>query len=316
MPKTAIDHKALALSGPTMGTAWHVLIDDPLPQANHARLSAALQAAVDDVDTQMSTWKPDSALMCLNAAPLNVWLPIPQALLTVLEAGLAISAATDGAFEMNMGAAVRAWGFGPDPIDLAAIRSASAAPRIRATDALQIDAALGLVLKTAPLSLDLSGIAKGFGVDRLAETLRAHGLAHALCSIDGEVRALGTRLDGKPWAVGIDAPDKPGKACHSVIALADTAVATSGDYRHFVDIRATRVAHTMNPQTGSPLLQSPASVTVLGQSCMMADAIATGLMVMGAEKGCALAAEKGLHTLFLLRDGPAIAATGTGIFAA
>jgi thiamine biosynthesis lipoprotein len=238
MRKTVIEGGVLALSGPTMGTSWDVRVDDPLPDQDRAQLHAALQAGVDEVDAQMSTWKPDSALMRLNAAPLDVWLPLPRALLTVLEAGLAISVATDGAFEMNMGAAVRAWGFGPDPIDLPAIRAASAAPRVRATEALQIDAANGLARKTAPLSLDLCGIAKGYGVDRLAETARANGIAHALCSIDGEVRALGARLEGEAWAVGVDAPDKAGRGSYSVIALSDAAVATSGNYRHFIDIRA------------------------------------------------------------------------------
>jgi thiamine biosynthesis lipoprotein len=316
MPKTAIDRGGLALSGSTMGTTWQVLVDDPIPDGDRARLKAALQAAVEDVDHQMSTWKPDSALMRLNAAPLDVWLPLPRALLTVLAAGLAISAATDGAFEMNMGAAVRAWGFGPDQIDLSAIRAASGAPRIRAIDALQIDTAMGLARKTAQLSLDLSGIAKGYGVDRLAETAHANGLAHALCSIDGEVRALGARLAGEPWVVGVDAPDKAGQASHSVIALTDAAVATSGSYRHFIDIRGTRLAHTMNPQTGAPVVGSPASVTVLGQTCMLADAMATALMVMGVEKGSALATAQGMDSLFLVSSGQGLAASGTGVFAA
>lgn len=298
-----------------MGTTWQVLVDDPMPDQARAERRAALQAAVDEVDAQMSTWKPDSALMSLNAAPLDVWIPLPRALLTVLEAGLAISAATDGAFEMNMGAAVRAWGFGPDPIDLSAIRAASAAPRIRATEALQIDTAMGLARKTAPLSLDLSGIAKGYGVDRLAEAARAHGIAHALCSIDGEVRALGPRLDGGPWAVGVDAPDNAGLGSHSVIALSDAAVATSGNYRHFIDIRGTRLAHTMDPRTAAPVVGSPASVTVLGQSCMMADAMATALMVLGLEKGRALAKAKGIDSLFLVPSGQRVVASGTGIFA-
>jgi len=316
MLKTVIEGGVLSFSGPTMGTSWEVRVDDPMPDRDRAQLRAALQAAVDEVDAQMSTWKPDSALMRLNAAPLKIWLPLPRALLTVLEAGLATSAATDGAFEMNMGAAVRAWGFGPDPIDLSAIRAASAAPRIRAIEALQIDAATGLARKTAQLSLDLCGIAKGFGVDRLAETARAHGIAHALCSIDGEVRALGPRLDGEPWTVGVDAPDKAGQGSHSVIALSDAAVATSGNYRHFIDVRSTRLAHTMDPRTGAPVVGSPASVTVLGQSCMMADAMATALMVQGLEKGSALAKAKGMDSLFLMPSGQGLAAHGTGVFAA
>lgn len=314
MLKTATEDRVLVLSGPTMGSRWEVRVDDPLAATARARLQAAFQSAVDEVDAQMSTWQPDSALMRLNAAPLNVWLPLPRALLTVLAAGLSVSAATDGAFEMNMGASVRAWGFGPDPIDLTAIRAASAAPRIRATDALHLDQAKCLARKTAPMSLDLSGIAKGYGVDRLTDTARAQGLAHALCAIDGEVRAMGGRLDGQPWAVGIDSPIHPDRGSHSVIALTEAAVATSGTYRHFIDIRGQRLAHTMNPTTGAPVVNSAASVTVLGQSCMIADAMATALLVMGVKKGAALAAAQGLHSLFLVPQGQELLASGTGTF--
>ena len=126
---------------------------------------------------------------------------------------------------------------------------------------------------------------------------------------------MGARLDGEAWAVGVDAPEKAGQGSHSVIALSDAAVATSGNYRHFIDIRGTRLAHTMNPLTGAPVVGSPASVTVLGQSCMMADAMATALMVLGLEKGRALATAKGMDSLFLMPSGQGLAAQGTGVFA-
>lgn len=298
MPKTATD---TLLSGPTMGTTWQVRLDDA--PADPAPLHAALQSAVAEVDDQMSTWNPDSALMRFNAAPCDAWHPLPGHLLTVLETGLAISALTDNAFEMNLGDATRAWGFGPAPIDLQAIRAASAAPPIPASQALRLDRAAGRALKSAPLSLDLSGIAKGYGVDRLAETLRAYGIARALCSIDGEVRALGPRREGTAWSVGIDAPDGPRRGSHSIIMLEETALATSGDYRHFVEIRGKRMSHTINPATRAPLLDAPASVTVMAQSCMHADAMATALMVLGMERGESLARAQGISALLLARDG-------------
>lgn len=310
MPKTATD-TPVALSGATMGTGWSVLVDAPLAPAARAALQAGLQSAVDEVDDQMSTWQPASALMRFNAAPVGEWMPLPHRLLTVLETGLAIGALSGGAFEMNLGDAVRAWGFGAGAIDLSGIRAASAAPRQPAIDALDLDKAAGLARKTAPLSLDLSGIAKGYGVDRLAETAIEHGIAHALCAIDGEVRAIGARADGRPWSVGIDAPDSALRGGHSVIALDGTAVATSGDYRHFLTVGDKRLSHTMNPATRAPLVDAPASVTVLGQSCMVADAMATALMVCGVERGLHLARSQGISALFLTRTG---APRGTGLF--
>lgn len=314
MPKMSID-PALTLSGPTMGTQWSVLIDDPVGAAGPTQMQAAFQAAVAEVDAQMSTWNPDSDLMRLNAAPLDIWVPLPARLMTVLEAGLALSHTTNGAFEMNLGDAVRAWGFGPDPIDLGAIRAASASPFVPATLALTLEMPNGRARKSAPLALDLSGIAKGYGVDRLAETAIAHGITHALCTIDGEVRAVGARRDGRPWSVAIDTPVAGPRDQHSMLALADLAVATSGDYRHFLTIGTARLSHTMDPKRGAPVVLAPASVSVLASSCMLADAMATALMVMGGKAGTDFAQRRGISALIVLRTEQGFTPLATGLFA-
>lgn len=314
MPKTSTE-RGLTLGGRTMGTTWAVRIDDPVEAGDVKTLQAECAAAVRAVDAQMSTWKPDSDLMRLNAAPPDSWVPLPQGLMTVLAAGIAVSRQTGGAFEMNVGDAVRAWGFCADAIDLGAIRAASARPRVAAMDALELDSAAGRARKTGPVALDLSGIAKGYGVDCLAEAARSLGLHHALCSIDGEVRALGPRRDGQAWAVGIDAPDYADRGKHSVVALDGMAIATSGDYRHFVTVGGARLSHTMDPKRGAPLVDAPASVTVLSASCMMADAMATALMVMGGTAGAAFASGQGISALFLLRSAGGYRPVGTGVFA-
>ena len=314
MPKMSTEPEA-TLGGPTMGTGWSLRADDPLESADVQALKARCAEAVAAVNAQMSTWRPDSDLMRLNAAPLDSWVPLPQGLMTVLAAGIAVSRQTGGAFEMNVGDAVRAWGFNAAPIDLGAIRAASARPRLPAMEVLDLDAGAGRARKSGPLALDLSGIAKGYGVDCLVETAQALGLRHALCSIDGEVRALGPRRDGQAWAVGIDAPGEVARGRHSVVALDDMAIATSGDYRHFVTVGGARLSHTMDPQRGAPLVDAPASVTVLSASCMMADAMATALMVMGAKTGAEFARGQGISALFLLRGADGYRSVGTGVFA-
>ena len=299
MPKMSTDLTRHALHGATMGTRWSALFFAPAG-FDAAAVQSALQAAVAAVDAQMSTWRPQSDLMRLARAPVGVWVSVPPDLAQVLTLALRIGRDSGGAFDIGMGDAVRAWGFGPEPADPQAIRAALAAPRRPAHDLLEIEGAW--VRKTGPVAPDLNGIAKGHGTDRLAEVLRDHGITNALVGIDGEMRALGLRPDGAAWAVAVEAPDHERRAAHSVLALHDAAVATSGDYRHWVTVQGRRLSHTMDPRRGAPLVTSPASVTVIAPTCAEADAWATALMVAGPEAGGALALQHGLDALFLLRD--------------
>jgi FAD:protein FMN transferase len=309
MLKMSTDQARVALNGPTMGTRWSALFfaatdfdTDPI--------RAALQAAVDEVDAQMSTWKPDSALMQLNAAPVGDWILVPRHLGQVLRLGLEIGHSSGGAFDIGMGNAVTAWGFGPEAASAAHIRAAMAAPHRPAHEVLELD---GLrVRKSEPVALDLNGIAKGYGVDRLSEILREYGISDALVGIDGEMRAHGLRPDGEAWNIAVEAPDTKHRSAHSILALQDAAVATSGDYRHWVEVQGRRLSHTMDPNRGAPLIASPASVSVVAQSCAQADAWATALMVLGPEKGACLAEKHGLDVLFLLRDDDG-SARGVGV---
>jgi thiamine biosynthesis lipoprotein len=282
-----------------MGTRWSALFFTQ-PGFDPAPLRAALQTAVDEVDAQMSTWNPASDLMGLNAAPVGLWVKVPGQLAEVLRLGLAIGRASDGAFDIGMGDAVTAWGFGPGAADPDRVRAAMTAARVPAHEA--IDMRGDEVRKAAPVAIDLNGIAKGYGVDRLAGTLLASGIEAGLVGIDGEMRAFGLRPDGTAWTVAVEAPERDRRRPNSILALHDAAVATSGDYRHWVEVRGRRLSHTMDPGRGAPLLASPASVTVVARTCAEADAWATALMVLGPERGAALARERGLDALFLLRE--------------
>ena len=299
MSKTSTDLARHALNGQTMGTRWTALFFTE-PGFDAAPLRAALQAAVTEVDQQMSTWKPDSDLMRINAAPVGDWIDVPARLMDVLRLGLDISRASGGAFDIGMGDAVEAWGFGPQPAAADRIRTALAARRGPAWEALDVDNRR--LRKRRPITLDLNGIAKGYGVDRLAATLQGVGITSFLVGIDGEMRAAGLRHDGEPWSIAIEQPDHSRRAIQSVLVLQDAAVATSGDYRHWIDVQGVRLSHTMDPRRGAPLTVSPASVTVIAPTCAEADAWATALMVAGPAAGSAMAARHGLDVLFLVRD--------------
>jgi thiamine biosynthesis lipoprotein len=293
-----------ALNGPTMGTRYAAVFFAPEGMATDA-LAAALFDAVDRVDRQMSSWKPESDLNRLNAAPVGEWVAIPRELMAVLAEALKIGRATKGAFDIGVGALVSAWGFGTGPRqpDQSLIAAASTLPRAATTEALQLDIAASRARKVAPLTLDLSGIAKGFGVDEMARVMDASGIGSWLVGIDGEMRARGLKADGTAWAVAHERPDRHSREAMGVIELTDMAVATSGNYRHWVEVDGKLLSHTMDPGTRRPIANGIASVSVLASTCMAADAWATAFMVLGAETARKLAADMGMGTIFVFDDG-------------
>ncbi|WP_321344602.1 FAD:protein FMN transferase [Breoghania sp.] len=301
MSKMSSDLLRHVLNGPTMGTRWSAVVH-AAPEFDPALAEVYFSRAVGEVNSQMSAWDRESDLMRLNRAPAGVWVAVPEHLLRVLETGIEIGRISCGAFDIGMGDAINAWGFCADEADPDKIRAALKADRRPAHEVLEVDRAAGRVRKHGPQALDLGGIAKGYGVDRLTETARSLDVAHGLFSIDGEVRALGTRPDGNPWAIAIEQPDYDRRTTHSVLTICDTAVATSGDYRHWVEVGGKRLSHTMDPARGAPLARHAASVTVTAPTCMAADAWATAFMVMGQEEARPIADRLGLSVLFLNRD--------------
>lgn len=294
-----------------MGTRWTAVVYAP---AGHdmTGLQTDLAAAVARVDQQMSTWKPDSDLMRLNAAPVGQWLPQPPELLEVIEIGLAVGLASDGAFDIGLGDLVTAWGFGAAQADVALVRALINKPRPRADQIIEVNRKDGMLRKLAPVQMDLSGIAKGYGVDQMMAVLAAHGITSALAGLEGELRATGTQPDAAPWSIAVERPDYVQRAPEAILALDNAAVATSGDYRHWIEVGPRRLSHTMDITRGGPMNEGPASVTVVAPNCVLADAWATALMVLGSTRGAALARQIGLTALFLDRDGAALRQTAVG----
>ena len=300
MSKISTDLTHHTLNGPTMGTCWsaqfHASAEiDPNP------IRAALAESVDRVDRQMSTWKPNSDLMRLNRASVGEWIFLPAEIMEVLVRAMKIGRLSRGAFDIGVGDVVTAWGFGPHDADEGAIQAALGRARPAAHEVLDLERVALRVRKQAPITLDLSGIAKGYAADQMMAVLGRYGIANALVGLDGEMRARGLRPDGRPWAIALERPDYEKRAALSILELEDGAVATSGDYRHWVDIGGRRFSHTMDPARGEPLAGTLASVTVLAESCMDADAWATALMVLGVQRGVEVAQNFCLNAIFIER---------------
>jgi thiamine biosynthesis lipoprotein len=296
-----------SMHGATMGGRYTAVFYAP-SGADQRAIGASLLSAVQGVDGQMSTWKDDSDLCRLNAAPAHIWIAVPAPLAHVLDAGVTIGRQSRGAFDMGVGALVEAWGFGPSPRAPALPRAAApgtlpALAYLSANTGIDVDLNRCQIRKRGPVALDLSGIAKGYGVDQLAACLDGWAIDRYLVGIDGEMRCRGAKPDGQAWAVAVERPVYGVREASGVMALRDVAIATSGDYRRWVDVGGIRHAHTMDPGWQRPVQNCLASVTVLAATCMEADAWATALMVLGEEHGIAMARERGMDVLFMLRKG-------------
>ncbi|MGY1447058.1 FAD:protein FMN transferase [Pseudomonas chlororaphis] len=293
-----------SLNGPTMGSRYTALFY-AAPGFATRDIADRLAQAVERVEQQMSSWNPTSDLNRLNSAPRHHWVSVPRELMNVITTALQVSEQSAGAFEIAVGELVQGWGFGPTArtLDQPALAELGRQRLAPASYGLELQPRRHRLRKRAKLRLDLNGIAKGFGVDELARALEASGIRDYLVGIDGEMRARGSKPAGQPWTVALEKPLRGVRQVMGVMELGNAAIATSGDYRRWVEIAGQSYAHTLDPATGAPLDNRLASVSVMAANCMLADAWATALLVLGEVEGPRLAQERGMDALFVIRDG-------------
>ncbi|MBN1489117.1 MAG: FAD:protein FMN transferase [Phycisphaerae bacterium] len=297
------------IQGETMGTTYTVrfLKPDKLPweKAHTERLAREIARCLSDVNAKMSTYTPDSELSRFNESPAHVPFELSPETFEVFEAALAISAESAGAFDITVGPLVNAYGFGPPP-EPPALPTGEQLEALRQRVGyrlLALDPPSRTILKPrADVYCDLSGIAKGYAVDRVAEVMKAHGLTDYMVEVGGEVRVRGLNPDGMAWRIGIERPTRDGtRVVMRAVELVDRALATSGDYRNYYIVDGRVYSHMIDPRTAMPVDHALASVTVLDQKAMIADGWATALMVLGPDEGYNLAEARGMAALFLVR---------------
>jgi len=287
-----------------MGTTYHVTLQISSPSISHRQLQQGIKNTIDLVDRQMSTYKPDSELSIINRRHTSAWQPVSAALFKVLTTAQQVSKLSAGAFDITVAPLVNLWGFGPDPkLDRlpTAAEVKALLPDIGYRH-LQLQPQPPAVAKLLPsLQIDLSAIAKGFAVDQVARYLSKLGLTNYLVEIGGEIRGHGNKSGHKAWQVALEAPVTGQRRINAVIALRNLALATSGDYRNYYEKNGVRYSHTINPQTGYPIRHKLASVSVLAKDTMLADAVATALMVAGPKQGFMLSSTHAIAARFLIR---------------
>lgn len=292
-------------TGEAQGATYTIKVAGNLGGAQRTQIQEVIEARLAVMDRTMSTYRRDSAISQFNRHAAATPFPVSAELIEIFSIAAQVSAATDGAFDVTVKPLVDAWGFGPDA-------SRDAPPASETIQALRarvgyrkvvIDAAAGTLCKTQPdVCCDLNGIAQGYTVDKLAEDLSGLGCDDYLIELGGEVRARGHAVDGKSWRVAIEKAVTTHRAIGQITLLDDKALSTSGDYREYYEKDGRRISHTIDPATGYPVSHALASVSVIHDSCAMADAYATALMVLGPDQGYDLALKRNLAALFVRHE--------------
>ena len=279
----------LKLEGRIFGTRW--MLKARGAKLDQNRLLPLIEAEFEAINQGMSTWRKDSEISKFNAGDAGAYRFGDQSV-EVIKRSLQVARHTQGAFDPTVAPLIRLWGFGAKALKEPPTPSLlSAARQVVGYSKLTWNPNGELVKNQPGLNLDLSAIAKGYAVDRIATIVRAQGAQHGMVEIGGEVVAWGSRAQGGPWKLAVDAPvdgAKPGENFAAIVKLMNKAMATSGDYRQFRIENGRRVQHIIDPRTGVPVEHGLASVTVVAQDCITADAYATALMVMGVKEGVAL----------------------------
>lgn len=297
------------LTGSTMGTYYSIKIVG-LENKQIKRVQAEIDQRLDTVNQQMSTYLADSELSRFNQSTSSESFAVSADTAKVVTAALQLGRQTEHALDVTVGPLVNLWGFGPDarPIQVPTQQQLDDTLEQTGLEYLRVeyDAQGQYLSKAIPeLYIDLSSIAKGFGVDVVSEYLSEQGLVNHLVEIGGELRLSGYNGHNKPWTVAVEKPHnddgRSNELVQQVITAGNNSVATSGDYRNYYELDGVRLSHTINPKTGQPIKHHLASVTVIHPSCMIADGLATALTVMGPERALAFAEQHELAVYLLTK---------------
>lgn len=300
------DPEVLRLSGDTMGTTYNITVVDAPENVDEDTLSAAIEAMLAIVNSQMSNWDKNSEVSRFNTNTSTEPLPISAEFATVMLAASEVHSLSGGKFDVTLAPLINLWGFGPkkpgEPIPSDTEISAALTNVGQSRVLTLSESPLTLQKSTPGVSVNLSAIAKGYGVDQLAAVLRDQGIENYLVEIGGDLVAAGLNENDEAWVIGIEKPNAASQTVQLIVPVSDLGMATSGDYRNYFEKGGIRYSHIIDPTVGRPISHRTTSVTVLAENAMLADALATAMLVVGAEEGLALAEANDLAVFFISRQ--------------
>lgn len=287
---TAAQRRQYVITGETMGTFYTVKFISSQEQSIPV-WQEKIDTCLSLVNKHLSMFDPTSELGRFNVFESNKPFRVSTGFMSVLEIARHIHSITQGAFDPTVKPLVDLWGFGTHKGSLT-IPDADVITRLlRKTgfEHIQFEPDR-TILKTRIVTLDLSAIAKGYGVEAVKKILTDGRIKNALVEIGGELSACGKNMKYRNWSVGINTPSKKvsQQGLYRIVKLDNNAIATSGNYRNFIRINGKDYSHIIDPDTGYPVENAVVSASVIAKTCTFADGLATGLMVMDIKDGIAL----------------------------
>ena len=287
----------IEISGPTMGTHYRIVVDSPPDNLDAEALQGKISARLDEINRQMSTWDDTSQISKFNQSDSTDWFDVSSEFATVVAEAKRIHELTGGAFDPTVEPLIKLWGFGdgrkkavPAEVEIKAAKTMIGMQHV------EVRADPPALKKAVPdLQLNLSAIAKGYGVDAIAALLTDEGLPSFVVDIGGENKVGTAKASGDSWKLGVESPLG---GLRRIVELTESSIATSGDYRNYFQMDGVTYSHAINPVTGWPVREPPASVSVVAESCMTADAWATAMMILGVDAGGKVADENQLSVMF------------------
>ena len=297
-----------AFSGSTMGTTYHIILTGPtLDSMERSAIATSVDSALLDFNRVLSTYEDQSEISLFNRNKSIYPIHVSERLLNVVKTGQYFCVTSGGAFDITVMPIVNFFGFGFEPGENRFPTVDEIDFWLELTGCDKLEVGDSVLTKSDPrITIDLSAIAKGDGSDFIANFLKDRGFENIFVEIGGEIVTQGVNKDGQRWKVGIDRPTfggAPGADLQHIIELTDRAVASSGDYRNYREVEGQRISHTIDPRSGTPISHNLASVSVIANTCLMADGMATSVMVMGQEEGLAwLENIEGVEGLLITRE--------------
>ena len=301
-----LKQESFKINGKTMGTYYIVNVVDPPKNVSKKKLKVEVSKTLEEINKKLSNWDNSSEVSFLNQNKTLLPVIISEDLFNVINASNLIHIKSEGFFDITIDPLIELWGFGyrnkkkkvPSQIEIK-----NALKLVNQSKVLQLNPEnLSITKSNKDVSINLSSIAKGYGIDLIGQKLEKLGIENYLIDIGGDILTKGKNKVDKDWVIGIENPNLIKRLIKEIVNITDKGIATSGDYKNFYEENGVQYSHILNPNSGKPIIHNTKSVTIIHDNAMMADGWATALLALGSIKGLEIAEKNEIASLFIIKE--------------